>query len=107
MNMAKYLLAYHGGSGMAASEEEQAEIMAAWGAWYESLGASIVDGGAPVGAAKTVAADGSVSDGGGSNPLTGYTVVSADSFDDAVAKASGCPIRDAGGSIEVAQLIEM
>lgn len=105
--MAKYLLGYHGGAGMAESEEEQARIMAAWGAWYEKLGAAIVDGGAPVGAAKTVVADGSVSDGGGVNALTGYTVITADSFDEAVAHASGCPIRESGGSIEVAELIEM
>jgi hypothetical protein len=105
--MAKYLFAYHGGSGMAASEEEQQEIMAAWGAWYESLGSAIVDGGAPVGVAKTVASDGSVSDGGGANPLTGFTVVAAGSLDEAVKHAAGCPIRDAGGSVEVAELIEM
>ncbi len=105
--MAKYLFAYHGGSGMAETEEEQAAVMAAWGAWYEQLGQAIVDGGAPVGAAKTVAADGAVSNGGGPHGVTGYTVISAASLDEAVRHASGCPIRDAGGSIEVAELIEM
>ena len=104
--MAKYLFAYHGGD-MAETEEEQAAVMAAWGAWYEQLGASIVDGGAPTAFATTVAADGSTSEGGGANPVTGYTVVTADDMADAVAKASGCPIRDSGGSIEVAELIEM
>lgn len=104
--MAKYILAYHGG-GMPETEEEQAAVMAAWNAWYGSLGEAIADGGAPVAFAKTVAADGSVSDGGGANPLTGYTVVSAGSMDEAVAHASGCPIRDSGGSIEVGELIEM
>ena len=104
--MAKYLLAYHGG-GMAETEEEQARVMGLWNDWYGQLGASIVDGGAPTAFAKSVAADGSVSDGGGSNPVTGYTVVEADNIDDAVAKASGCPIRESGGSIEVAELIDM
>ena len=104
--MANYLFAYHGG-GMAETEEEQARVMGLWNAWYEGLGASIVDGGAPSAFAKTVAADGSVSDGGGANPVTGYTVVSADSIDDAVAKASGCPIRESGGSIEVVELIDL
>ena len=104
--MAKYLFAYHGG-GMAETEEEQQAVMAAWGTWYEALGASIVDGGAPTAFASTVAADGTISAGGGANPVTGYTVVSADSIDDALAKAKGCPIRDSGGSIEVAELIDM
>jgi hypothetical protein len=106
-DMAKYLFAYHGGSGMAASEEEQAKVMAAWGAWYEQLGAAVVDGGAPVGVSKTVASDGSVSDGGGVNALTGFTVITAASLVEAVEHASGCPIREAGGSIEVAELIDM
>ena len=103
--MAKYLLAYHGG-GMAQTEEEGAAVMAKWEAWYGELGASIVDGGAPTMPTQTVTADGSTGD-GGSNPITGYTVITADSIDDALAKAASCPIRDSGGSIEVGELIEM
>ena len=103
--MAKYIFAYHGGA-MAETEEEQARVMAAWEAWYGELGASVVDGGAPTMPTRTVGADGSIGD-GGPNPLTGYTVVTADSMDDALAKAAGCPIRDSGGSVEVGELIDM
>ena len=103
--MAKYLLAYHGG-GMAETEEEQAAVMAKWEAWYGALGASIDDGGAATMPTQTVAADGSVGD-GGANPVTGYTVITADSKDDALAKAAGCPIRESGGSIWVGELIQM
>lgn len=102
--MAKYLLAYHGG-GIPETPEQQAEVMAAWEAWYAALGASIVDGGAPTMPITTIAADGSTSS--SSNPVTGYTVVTADSKDEALAKASGCPIRDSGGSVEVGELMEM
>lgn len=102
--MAKYLLAYHGG-GMAETEEEVAAVMAKWEAWYGELGAAIVDGGAPTMPGPTVAADGSVGD--TANPVTGYTIITADSMDDAVAKAAGCPIRESGGSIEVGECIEM
>ncbi|MGI9642804.1 MAG: YciI family protein [Acidimicrobiia bacterium] len=102
--MANYLLAYHGG-GMPETPEQQAEVMAAWEAWYGTLGASIVDGGAPTMPTTTVAADGSTS--ATANPVSGYTIVSADSLDDALAKAAGCPIRDAGGSIEVGELMPM
>ena len=104
--MATYLYAYHGGA-MAETEEEQQAVMAAWGAWYEELGTSIVDGGAPSARTRTVSSDGAITDGGGSNPVTGYTVVSASNLDEAVAKAEGCPIRDAGGSVEVVELLEM
>lgn len=103
--MPKYVLGYHGG-GMAESEEEQAKVMEAWGAWFGSLGAAVVDGGNPTAASKTIASSG-VTDGGGANPLTGYSLINADNIDDAVAKAQGCPIIAAGGSVEVAEAVEM
>jgi hypothetical protein len=104
--MANYLLAYHGG-GMAETPAEQEKVMAAWGAWFGQLGAAVVDGGNPVGAAKVVAANGSVSDGGGANPLTGYSVIKADSLDSAVAMAKGCPVLMSGGSVEVCETFDV
>jgi hypothetical protein len=104
--MPKYVLAYHGG-GMAATEAEQAAAMAAWGAWFGSLGDAVVDGGNPTGASKTVKADGSAADGGGANPLTGYSLISATDLDAAVSLAKGCPIFASGGTVEVAEAIEM
>ena len=51
-------------------------------------------------------ADG-VRDGGGANPVSGYTVISADSLELAAKHAQGCPILDAGGSVEVAETVAM
>ena len=104
--MAKYLLAYHGG-GMPESEEETARVMAAWDTWYRALGSAVVDGGNPVGAARTLAPDGSVSEGSGANPITGYTIIEADGLDAAVRLSRGCPILLAGGSIEVCETFEI
>ena len=104
--MTKYLLGYHGG-GMPATPEEGTKVMAAWNDWYARLGAAIVDGGAPTGASRTIAANGNVSNGGGSNPLTGYTVIEAASLDAATALAKDCPIRASGGSIEVCEFVAM
>ena len=100
--MANYLLAYHGG-GMPESEEQRAKVMAAWGQWFGTLGPALVDGGNPVGRTSTIAANGSVSDGGGANPVSGYSVIKADSMDAAVQMAKGCPLLESGGSIEVAE----
>jgi hypothetical protein len=100
--MAKYLFAYHGGS-MPETEAEQAQVMEAWNAWYNELGEAVVDPGNPVGQAATVAPDGSVSAGGGTNPISGYTIIAANSLDAAVKMAAGCPVRLAGGTIEVAE----
>ncbi len=103
--MPKYILAYHGG-GMPEGEEAQAAAMAAWGKFYEDMGPAIADGGAPVGLSKTVTAAG-VEDSGGANPLSGYTLVTADTIEAAWEMAKGCPILKDGGTVEVAQAIEM
>ncbi len=102
--MPKFVFAYHGGK-PPESPEEGEKVMAAWGAWFETLGPAVVDGGAPVGISKTVSAGG-VADGGGSNPLSGYSIVNADNIDAAVEMAKGCPILD-GGSVEVAEAMDM
>jgi len=104
--MAKYLLAFHGG-GVPETEEEQAQVMAAWEAWMGSLGEAMVDPGNAVGQAKTISAEGSISVGGGVNPVTGYTLVNAADIDEAVSLAKGCPIFESGGSIEVGETIDM
>src|ERR1700730_4127904 len=100
--MPKYVLAYHDGS-MAASESEQAAARAAWGAWFGSLGDAVVDAGNPTGPSRTLASDGSTNDGGGPNPLSGYSLINATDLDAAVGLAKGCPILGAGGTVEVAE----
>ncbi len=100
--MAKYLLAYHGGS-MPETDAERAQIMQAWGAWYGSIGAGVVDPGNPIGQARLIANNGSITHGGGANPVSGYSIISADDLDTAVAIAQRCPILQGGGNIEVCE----
>ena len=104
--MARFLLAYHGG-GMPESEEEQARVMAAWGAWVQSAVGAIADPGNPVSESRTIAADGSVSHGGGANPVSGYSLLEAESLDAAVAIAQGCPVLQGGATIEVAETFDV
>ncbi|MGI9599087.1 MAG: hypothetical protein ACR2QK_23185 [Acidimicrobiales bacterium] len=104
--MPKYVLAYHGGSGMPESEAEQAKIMEAWGAWFGTLGEAVVDGGNPTSRVVTIAADRTNSE-GGPNPLTGYSLISAADMDSALKMAEGCPVLDSGGSVEVAETVDM
>ncbi|WP_375597938.1 YciI family protein [Devosia sp. Naph2] len=103
--MNKYMLAYHGG-GMPETPEEGARVMKAWNDWYGALGDRLADGGSPLGRSMTVSKNG-VQDGGGSNPLSGYTLVNADSHDAANEIAKGCPILDDGGTVEVCEIVEM
>ena len=104
--MSKYLFVYHGGS-VPETKEEQAKVMDAWGQWFGSLGSAVVDGGNPVGKSSTVQSNGSVVDNGGSNPVSGFSLIEASNVDDAVTKAQGCPILAAGGSVELAEALDM
>jgi len=104
--MAKYVFAYHGGS-QPRNPEEAKKVMDAWGSWFGALGAAVIDGGNPVGKSSTVKSDGSLSEGGGPNPVSGYSLIEASSLEDAHRKARGCPLLKAGGSIEIAQAMDM
>ncbi len=81
--------------------------MDVWGQWFGTLGSAVVDGGNPVSASSTVQSDGSVVNNGGANPASGYPLVEAASLDDALEKAKGCPILAGGGSVEVAEAMDM
>lgn len=98
--MAKFVLAYRGGA-MAETEAEQEAAMQAWGAWFGSLGAAVLDGGNPFGASAAV--------GGGeaASGLTGYSILEADSLAAATDLAGGCPVLGSGGSVDVYEAIPM
>ena len=102
--MAKFVLAYTGGS-MAETPEAQEAVMQKWIAWFGELGAAISDPGNPFGASTAVRADGST--GAASAGLTGYTVVEADGLDHAATLAGGCPVLGAGGAVEVYEALPM
>ncbi len=105
--MTKYVFSYHSDGEMPSDPAEQEKIMAEWSAWFGSMGDAVVDGGNPFGEIRTVASDGRVTHGGGANPVTGYSIIQADDFDAALGHAKGCPILGGGGSVEVAEAIEM
>ena len=104
--MPKFIFAYHGGK-MPETQEEGEQVMAQWMEWLGGLGEAVVDGGNPAGPSSTVHPDGSVTCDGGSNPLSGYSLISADNIEQATEIAQGCPILQAEGSVEVAEAIDM
>ena len=103
--MPKYVLAYQGG-GMAETEAAQQAVMDAWMKWFGSLGAAVIDGGNPFGSARTIASNGSASDGGAAG-LTGYSILDAADLDDAANMAKGCPVLASGGSVDVYEAMEI
>lgn len=99
--MAKFVLLYTGGS-EPTGETDQAAVIQAWVAWYTQLGSAVVDGGNPfTPVARSIASDGSVADAAVGTPATGYTIISAESLDEAVEQAKSCPHLQSGGQISV------
>jgi hypothetical protein len=76
----------------------RADAMAAWNAWFDSLGASVIDRGNPVFESSALG-----NCGGGTRP-GGYSLVTADDLESAVAMAKGCPALKEGCGVEVGEL---
>ncbi len=104
--MSKFVLTYHGTPAEMSSDPDEFKAeMDAWGAWYGSIGANLVDGGAPFSTQAGIAADGSDMDAPAA--LTGYTVVDVDSLDAAKAIAKGCPVLAHGSTVQISECIDM
>ncbi len=105
--MEKYIFIYHGSGSAPENEEEGKKVMQAWMEWFEVMGEAVVDMGAPIGMSSTVHSGGKVSSDGGSNPASGYTIIQANTLNEALEHAKGCPLLEDEGSIEVAQIHSM
>ncbi len=76
--------------------------------WVEAFncGDATVNPGTPLAKTRIVSSSG-VSEDGGSNSMSGFSVVQADNMDAALEMARVCPFLDTGGTLEVAEMIEM
>jgi hypothetical protein len=104
-NMPNFIIAYHGGR-QPESPEEGASQMQKWKNWVAGLGDAAVNPGQPLKNTRIVSSDG-ISDDGGTNPMSGYSIVSAQNMQDALEIAKACPFLDTGGTLEVAELVNM
>jgi hypothetical protein len=103
--MAKYLLLFSGGS-MPEGEAAQDQVMKAWEGWFTELGSAVADQGNPfTPVAKRISSGGSVSDTPAS--ASGYSVIEADSLDQATKLAGGCPVLQGGADITVFETFEV
>jgi hypothetical protein len=96
--MAKYVFSYRVPSGYAPGAETAAE----WQAWFGTMGSALMS----VGHAVTdYASLGEV--GGSGSRMVGYSVVSAEDMDSALALAKDCPALRVGGGVEVGPVLEV
>jgi hypothetical protein len=97
--------------GRQAPEDEMEARMAKWGTWMDDLGDHFVGGG-------PLDEDGRILDSKHGEPekgilangdaeVGGYIVIKADSIDDAVDLARGCPIYEVDGIVEVREIVRM
>ena len=76
------------------------ETVTVWTRWFESMSTSLVDRGRGVIMSSAL---GNLGDG---TRLGGYSVVSADDPEAAMALARGCPALEMGGGVEVGVIAE-
>ncbi len=105
--MPKYMLTYHGTMSMEdmpTDPEAIGQMMAVWGAWYESMGDALVDGGAPTSHSTAIDANGAVD---APASLTGYTIVDCPDMAAATAIAEGSPVLAGGHTVQISECIDM
>jgi hypothetical protein len=98
MVMAKFVFAYRAPENYTLGS---ADAKTAWSGWFAAMGTQVTDIGKPVIEASAL---GSV---GAGTQLGGYSIVTADDLEAAVALAKGCPFIEGGGGIEVGVLGEL
>ena len=102
--MPECVLAYHVGN-MPDDPEIRNELWKEWEAWVSEHQEDLIEPQKPLGMSKTVSSEG-VEDGGGPNPLQGFSILKADDMDAALEVAKSCPFLKIG-TIEVAQIMQM
>jgi hypothetical protein len=85
--MKKFVYLYEG-AGTGAADE-----MDVWMAWFDKIGSHLADGGNPFAEGRKVNG-GSASTISEGLPITGYSIVNAEDWDDAIALLDGCPSPD-------------
>jgi hypothetical protein len=103
--MAKFMVLYSGGKAPTTPQEGEAS-MKVWMKWFEGLGKSVVEAGAPFAGSRTVTKSG-VQSGASGNVSNGYSLVEAADVGAAAALLKGCPIIAEGGKVHVFELAAM
>jgi hypothetical protein len=99
--MDKYVFSYRVPSDYAPHAGTAAE----WQAWFGGMGSALVDVGNALRAVTDYASLGEV--GGSDSRMVGYSVVSAQDMDSALALAKDCPALRVGGGLEVGPVMEV
>jgi hypothetical protein len=100
--MIRFLVTYHG-SGMPDDPALREQAKAAFGNWVAGAGDAIVDPGAPVQMMTQVATDGPTE----AVQIGGYSIIQADSVENARTVLSSHPYVSRGGTLQVNQILDV
>lgn len=103
--MPQYTIVYLGGEQPSSPEEGQ-KNMQKYREWLTSLGNKAVSPANPFKDTHTVNPDGTVKS-GSTTSMSGYTIIEAESMDEALSIAKACPFLATNGSLEVSEMIKM
>ena len=84
-------------------EKPTPEIMAAWGKWFESVAPHTADQGGFHGGAREISHSGTQDLAMGPDSITGYSIINAESLEQAEALAAGNPFI---ASIRIYEIVE-
>lgn len=103
--MPQYLISYLGGNPPETPEQGQ-QHMAEYRQWLEDLGDKAISPANPMKNTQLVSPDGSVT-AGNKTGMSGFTIITAENLDSALAIAKTCPFLKIGGTLEVSELMQM
>ena len=103
--MKQFVLVYLGGN-HPTSEEEANKHSLKYVEWLSSLGDTVIIPTIPLKDTSTVSPDGTIREGGAS-AMSGFSIIKADSMEDALSIARDCPFLEIGGSLEVSEMMQM
>jgi hypothetical protein len=100
--MKQYVLIYRG----AVQPENGQQHMTDWMAWVKNLGEAMLNPGTPMHPSHTLSQDGNQAT-STDNPICGFSVIQAPDMAAAISLISPCPHITIGGSIEVAEAMNL
>ena len=103
--MAKFMLIYLGGEHPKTPSEGQKHFEE-YRKWLTSLGDSVASAANPLKDTTVIHPDGETVS-GSTTAMSGFSILEADTIEEAVTMSQTCPFLKIGGTLEVSELIEM
>jgi len=103
--MPRYMISYLGSPKPMTPEEGQ-QHMAEYKNWMSSLGEALISPANPLKNTHVINSKGEENQ-GSETTMSGFSIVMADSYEDALVIVKSCPFLTVGGSLELSEIVDM